>query len=338
MGCALAASAGAAQSAEPVVLLAPEEVRSEWTAALQVELAARGALAIPREAPDAATALLGDAEAQRVAIEQGASAAVWVETQPGSWRLRMLSPTAERARVVPVAQDADARTVALIIVSLLDDAPAPPPAPPAEPPAPVVIVEAPPEAAPEAARRIEVVEEEGPAAAVALDDPAEVDDSRTRSRAEPYVHWAGLIGVSGLPRAEGGFSLRAGIAMRYDWLEATVLHDLGLFHESVFRNFQLFARTCLEVGGATSRTEVAFHAGVRGCAGSIFRTELQFDTFFSTLPRMNFSGGAYAGVSIPLERWIRLHLRGDLDLGVTDMPVTDVFEVMPGLAAILSFE
>lgn len=350
-GALLASSAAAAQEqavTESVVLLAPPEVRAEWTAALQLELAARGAIAIPAELPEVATTLLGDAEAQRVAIARGASAAVWVEARPDAWRLRMLSATAERARVVPVARDADARTVALILVSLLDGAaevsvPEPPAAaqpvalPPAAP-APVVVPEAPPPVV---------------LGVAALDAPEEEvygrEDEEVRPRrGEPYVHWAGLVGVGGLALAQSirvqlGIALRAGIGMRYDWFEAAILHDLGLYFEHASSGgVQPLGRGCLEVGAATPRTTAAFHAGVRGCLGSVFAVETQRDfgggeIFISNGARAHLSGGGYAAVSFALASWIRIFVRADVDVGWTDFALFDQVDVLPMLSSYLSF-
>jgi len=344
-GALLVSSLATAQElapAESVVLLAPPEVRAEWTAALQIELAARGAIAIPAELPEVATTLLGDAEAQRTAIARGASAAVWVEARPDAWRLRMLSATAERARVVPVARDADARTVALILVSLLDGAaevsvPEPPAAVPPVAPDPV---------APEAAPSVVL----GVAALAAPEEQVygrEDEEIRPR-RGEPYVHWAGLVGVGGLAltqsiRVQLGLALRAGIGMRYDWFEAAILHDLGLYFEHASSGgVQPLARACLEVGAATPRTTAAFHAGVRGCLGSVSAVETQRDfgggeVFISNGARTHLSGGGYAAVSFELASWIRIFVRADVDVGWTDFFLSDQVDVVPMLSTYLSF-
>lgn len=342
-GALLLSSLATAQEqavSESVVLLAPPEVRAEWTAALQLELAARGAIAIPAELPEVATSLLGDAEAQRMAIARGASAAVWVESRPDAWRLRMLSPSAERARVVPVARDADARTVALILVSLLDGAAeVPVPEPPAMQPAAAPANEAAP------------VPPTVVLGATALTEPAEdLDETEEEAiaprRAEPYVHWAGLIGLGGIAltqsdRVQLGFGLRGGIGMRYDWFEAAILHDLGLYFEHAsFGGVQPLGRTCLDLGAATPRTSVAFHAGVRGCLGSVFATETQprfgGTIFLGSGPRTHVSGGGYAAVSFELASWIRIFVRADVDVGWTDM-IIDSIDALPMLSTYLSF-
>src|SRR5690606_37964272 len=71
--------AARAQAPPDVVLMVPAEVRAGWTAALQVELAPRGASVIPVDPPEGATVLLRDAAAQQEAIDRGAAAAAWVE-------------------------------------------------------------------------------------------------------------------------------------------------------------------------------------------------------------------------------------------------------------------
>lgn len=355
VACALCAAAlappgvtAAQAEGEPsdaVVLLAPPEVRAEWTAAFQLELAARGTVAISMDVPNVATPLIGDAEAQRAAIARGARTAVWVEARPDAWRLRMISPSAERARVVPVARDADARTVALILVSLLDgeadpsvdDAPAP--------------TEENDSSAPHAASVARAAPAQGRvSAARVLFDPmewnhrVEREEPARRRRGEPYVHWSGRVGIAGFMLANDqlwrpGGTLRAGIAMRYDGFEAAVLHDLG-FDSELFGStttIQPFARVCLEGGGATPTTWWGFHAGLRGCAGSVFASEVLFD-FSSSGPHTHMSGGAYVAVSFALVSWIRLFVRADVDVGWTDMAVNDSLDVLPAISTFLSFE
>ncbi|MCZ7684170.1 MAG: hypothetical protein M5U28_37505 [Sandaracinaceae bacterium] len=345
----MASSIAAAQAEEPpaesVVLLAPAEVRAEWTAALQLELAARGAIAIPADAPEAATSLLGDAEAQRAAIERGARVAVWVEARAGSWRLRMIAASAERAHVVPVARDADARTVALIVVSLLDAG-----AEPGLDEAPSIAAPSSPEreGAPSATAESTRAASAGPRAQLASPTPAEgaereranAADTGRLPRGEPYVRWSGLIGLSGLvlakdTRADFGGTVRAGIAMRYAWFELAVLHDLGFYVEqSRFAGAQPYGRVCVEAGAATPRTTAAFHAGGRGCFGSLFALETQGgfgggEIFISHGPRTHISGGGYFAVSFQLHDTIRLFVRADVEVAWTDFAVFDSIDAVP---------
>lgn len=343
----LAAAQAGEAPAESVVLLAPAEVRAEWTAALQLELAARGAVAVPADPPEAATSLLGDAEAQRAAIDRGARAAIWVEAGPGSWRLRMVAATAERARVVPVARDADARTVALIVVSLLDAGLEP------------GFDEAPAIAAPSSERAVEpstLAASAGPRAELASPasdrgahaDRAEEAGGLRLPRGEPYVHWSGVVGLSGMvlandTRADFGGTVRAGIAMRYAWFELAVLHDLGFYMEqSRFNGPQPYGRVCLETGAATPRTTAAFHAGGRACFGSLFALETQGgfgggEVFISHGPRTHISGGGYFAVSFQLHDTIRLFVRADVEVGWTDFFVFDSIDAVPALSTLLSF-
>lgn len=322
------------QGAEPVetiLLLAPYEVRVEWTAALQLELAARGAIAIPGEPPLVDTLLAGDAQAQRLALDRGASTAVWVQELLGSWRLRLIRASDESARVVPVARDADARTVALIIVSLLDATEELPARAPAARVAPV---------APDASLSTST----SPHESVAL--PENAAPGRP-PRAEPYVRWSGRVGVAGfMYYGQGsvnfGGGLRAGIALRYGEFEAAILHDLGLYNEALSEgSTQPLMRGCLELGGATPRVALAFHAGARACLGSVFATTRSFSgtgEFFQIVgARSHITGGAYAGLSLALSSWIRVFVRADLDVGWTDLP-SDSVSVVPALSTILSFE
>ena len=175
------------------------------------------------------------------------------------------------------------------------------------------------------------------------------DDEAIRPRrGEPYVHWAGFVGLSGLmlfkdaQQLQPGVGLRAGIGMRYDWFEAAVLHDLGLYLEQAsFGGFQPFGRACLEGGAATPRTAAAFHAGVRGCFGSVFAVETQprfgGTSFIGSGPRTHVSGGGYAAVSFELASWIRIFVRADVDVGWTDFMVVDSVDVVPMLSTYLRF-
>lgn len=311
------------------MLMAPDAVRTEWTAALQLELAARGALAIPAEPPDAESASEGDAQARRLAVKRGAHAAVWPEPASSGFRLRMITTLDDRLRVVDVDHGADPRTVALIIVGLLDHA-----------------LEMPDVAGFEAGASAT------PDAAFTLADPSQVVvegrnlDAAPEPRREPYLHWSGLVGLAGLiyPHDglfELGLAIRGGIAMRYEAFELAILNDAAIYHHHARNSYHPILRTCVEGGAATPREAWAFHAGLRACGGIIFIVEEQDIPEFRTVthPSAHFSGGAYAAISFELERWIRLFIRADFDLGWTRRILSgDAAEGIPFLSAILSFE
>ncbi|MBX3273236.1 MAG: hypothetical protein KF729_23425 [Sandaracinaceae bacterium] len=327
------ASVASAQAEPPavsgrVVLLAPDAVRAEWTAALQLELAPRDMVVVAAAAPEAATPLLGDAEAQRLALAHGADAAVWVDARGSDFRVRLVGPSDERARVVPLAGGADPRTVALIVVSLLDGAL----------PAPVVVVA--PATEPAAA----------PTASGALGAPAEEHAAPARAPEGPRARWSGRLGLATFGLFDGNLSpggaVRGGISMRYAWFEASILHDLGFYAENSPAGgggVQVVGRTCLELGAATAREYVGFHGGVRGCAGSRGVSEVQTffpggEVFFSSGPRVQVSAGTYLALALPVEGWLRLFLRTDVDIGWTDLALGDAFDVTPTFSVLASFE
>ncbi len=127
--------------------------------------------------------------------------------------------------------------------------------------------------------------------------------------------------------------------MRYDWFELAVMHDLGFYVQLDANDaVQPLGRTCLDVGAATPRTDLAFHAGIRGCAGTVYTTFAQSGFLIDTAPRPNISGGGYAALSFALASWIRLFVRADVDVGWTQLSGRDSVFVLPALSTFLSFE
>ena len=317
-------AASALTAPEPsVVVLLPDEVHEAWGAALEYELGLRSTrvrLEEPRRAPE--TSLVGDATAQLAARRLGAPAALWVQRAEGAFELRLVLSASTRAHVVRVAVDTDARSVALIVASLLDlgDAPAPP----------VLEVSLTPAS-----------DAPSPAAEQAADDAPEPPPG-------PHVRWSGRVGLSSfaltntVTRFQPGLGIRAGMGMRYDGFELALMHDLGFYFplDNLGGDALPMGRACVEAGGATRRTDAAFHAGGRGCAGSVVvaETVVTFpEVFASEGPRTHLSGGAYLAVSFRIEEWIRLFVRADLELGWTQLTEFDRIEFVPTLSTYVSF-
>lgn len=109
------------EASPAVVLLAPREVSASWAEALRVEILPGGATVRVREPPGGATVVLRDVNARRAALAEGAPAAAWVDETTEGWVLRVVGIADSPVRVTRLARDTDARTLALILVSLLDE-------------------------------------------------------------------------------------------------------------------------------------------------------------------------------------------------------------------------
>lgn len=114
-------TAVAAAQAPSVLLMAEEPHRSTWSEALAVELAPRAHAVVPMEAPIGATQLERSAFAQRTARERGARAAIWVEPAGVMWKLCAVGPEDASVREAPLPSPIDARTVALVAASLIEE-------------------------------------------------------------------------------------------------------------------------------------------------------------------------------------------------------------------------
>lgn len=354
---ALAPASGQAQEEPGLVLMVPEEVRAEWTAALQVELASRGATVEPADPPTGATVLLRDAHAQQAARERGAAAAAWVEETERGWNLRLIGVDATEVRVTPVSSRADARTFALILASLLDE-----PLPPgAEEP----VAEPTPSPDPTLDTRAVAGAEELASASTLLADPGEpVGVARRGDVPEPAdlsgdgvdggavdaagLRWAGQVGTAGFAVAndahfDGGALLRAGVGLRVGVFEAALQLDLGAFLEripGVEDEVQPLLRTCLEAGVVVP-LDVALHFGARTCVGlAETRTLERFSRFEPPFvidqPGGLWSVGGYAAVSFRLARWVRFFVRAELEAALLESSNHPI-ELIPVLSTSLSF-
>ncbi|GAB5549130.1 MAG: hypothetical protein SangKO_088900 [Sandaracinaceae bacterium] len=354
---ALAPASGQAQEEPGLVLMVPEEVRAEWTAALQVELASRGATVEPADPPTGATVLLRDAHAQQAARERGAAAAAWVEETERGWNLRLIGVDATEVRVTPVSSRADARTFALILASLLDE-PLPPGAeePVAEPtpsPDPTLDTTLDTRAvagAEELASASTLLADPGEPARVARSgDVPEPSDTPSVEPGDPgALRWSGIVGTAGFAIAndshfEGGALVRGGVGLRLDGFEAALHVDLGAFLERVpFRGDEVQAlfRTCLEAGGVVA-LDVGLHLGGRSCVGlAEMRTLERFDPIRPPMHVDRFGGlwsfGGYAAVSFDLARWVRFFIRAELEAAILEA-ANHPIELIPVLSTSLSF-
>ncbi len=109
-----------------VLLLADDASGSGLREALAVELAARGSALEVAGSPAGTTQLARSASAQQAARERGARAAVWVEQVAGpagvTWQLRVVGAgDSENVRQAPLPSPFDARTLALVAASLLEE-------------------------------------------------------------------------------------------------------------------------------------------------------------------------------------------------------------------------
>ena len=117
------AMAGAAHAGTRIVVMTdPDDA-----AALQVALAGRGAEVAPLPEPEGALRFDRAAAAQRTAVAQQATAAVWIEQDPGTAEVCVVSADGRVLRNAPLPIDVGSpRVFAAIAVSLLDELLTPP--------------------------------------------------------------------------------------------------------------------------------------------------------------------------------------------------------------------
>jgi hypothetical protein len=322
--------------ARDILLFAPAETRSALAAALQIEVGSRGARVIAAEPFSGPTLLLRDAEAQRAAIESGAYAAARLENDATGWTVHVVTRDAAMARRTPIASDADPRTVALIIVSLLDD-------PTSNPP--MVALAVTPAPAPPVRDSVDGEELQ---AARGLEDPTLQHVEAIPEDSSNEVRITGLIGSGGFGlvndrRFIPGAMLRGGVGLNVGYFEGALMADAALMLDELPRNgaeIQPLARLCLEPGLVVPfDSTFSFHAGARLCGGfaelritffDAFGNELAFDQFGGLL-----SAGGYLAFSMRLSRSSRLYIRADLEAAWLESSM-HVGEVFPVISAILS--
>jgi hypothetical protein len=276
--------------------------------------------------------LLRDAAAQQMTIEAGARAAARVEGQT----LRVITADADQARATPFATEADARTIALILVSLLDERDAPIAAlPPPPPPSDAVPSHPEVPASASASQRVDA------------ETPLPPDEEEAPK--SPWPQFSYRLGTGGFAlvndrRFIGGAMLRTGMGLRARYFEGAFLVDGGLMLDSlpnVGSELQPLVRGCIEAGAAIPTSDaIAFHVGGRGCAGY---AELRFfDAFDPGFPFAFDQGGwllsvgGYVGVSFALSDWSRLYVRADIEAAAVQASM-HTGEVFPVLSTIFSF-
>lgn len=319
-----------AETGPVVLLLAPSELRAEWTAALQIELAPRGITVVPMDPPDGPTPLIVDAETQRLVLEHNADSAVLVVAGVRAHSIRVLTPDATSARVAPVSVEADPRTAALIAVSLSDEHPLP--AAPSEQETPWYRRGAP--APPR------VVDFESPIPA-----PPE---HRGEHAIMSFRVGTGAFGYLNDRRAFVGSLARVGGGLAYGHFEAEVLVEGGLMLDQLSGHgseAQPMVRGCLGMGGVTDDT-TQLHLGLQACAGYAEARTLQRDSFFDRGlgfdPGFVFETGgvlldlaAYVAVSFPAGDGLQLQFRANLGGGFMEA-VNDAPRVSATLSTVLA--
>lgn len=306
-----------------VLLFAPEDVRAAYAAALGIELG-------PNAHVVAAEPVYGDAELQRSASEHGACAAVLLEHDAHLWIAHVWTRDAAAARRTTIAADADPRTVALILVSLLED------------PAPDVLVAQEPAPAPHPLLPVT-------SRARALDEPNVPERVDASDDAPETAQITARIGTGGFALANDrrfipGAMLRGGVGLNVGFFEGAFLADAALMLDELPREggeIQPLARLCFEPGFAFPfDSTFSFHVGARICGGfAELRVVVFIDSFgrtgtFDSLGGL-VSGGGYLAFSARLSDTARLYIRGDFEAAWVDASM-DEGEMFPVISAILS--
>ncbi|MFK7986435.1 MAG: hypothetical protein AB8I08_10415 [Sandaracinaceae bacterium] len=294
---------------EVVLVLAPEALRAEWTAALQIELAPRGVTVVPLDAPAGATSLIRDAQAQRAVLERGAACAVLVVMGDPAHSVRVLTPDADSARVAPVSVEADARTAALIAVSLWDEQPLSPAPVAAEPPW----------------YRRTTAPTPTPLTEIDFEQYEPTPTSDGDQLSFSFRVGTGAFGYLNDRRAYVGSLIRLGGGLRFGLLELDLLVEGGAMLDHVTGQgdeAQPMARGCFGGGVATVDT-TEFHLGLRVCAGYAEARRLErFGPPPFPEPPFAFDQGGlllgvggYSAVSFRVREGLRLFVRADLGAG-----------------------
>lgn len=252
--------------ARDVLLSAPEEMMSGLTAALQIEVSSRGARVIPIEQLSAPTLLLRDAEAQRAAIESGAYATARLESDATGWTVHVVTRDAAMARRTPIASDVDPRTIALIVVSLLED------------PSPLIEV-------PEAADTPEPAAQAEETVSHTLENPTRPPVDVAPERSPDEARLSGRIGTGSFglindQRFIPGGMVRGGFGLEIGLFEGALMADAALMIDELpgqGSEIQPLMRACIESGVALPlSSRFSIHAGARFCGGfAEFRADLE---------------------------------------------------------------
>jgi len=308
----LLAAPAAAQSGPRVVALSPTGSAADWAPSLRVELAYVGGELVPGEldpdhlyGPDSTTAV-------RVAAQVvGADAAVWLGHRRD--RVHVVLTRRTERFAAPLQPRADARTVALVAASLLDEA------------------------------LIQPTRSAGPSRGSALTRPIQPVEQLTDDEVPPDhevdeaprpdrdgVRVYGGIGTGGLALIsdvafDPGTLLRATLGLqlvRNFRVQATL--EGGLFRDRIVHNgggleLQPFGRFCPElVGVADADPMVDLQIGGHGCVGlAEMREHAFFDPFFGPTfiegLMLTVAGGGFIAVELRPSERVSVTFRADLD-------------------------
>ncbi len=315
LACLLSAPAALAQAQGPRVLaLAPAHPDPDWPGNLAIELAPVGGQVL--RSPLVAGPSAEDPRlAARVAAQVvGAEAAVWLAADGRS--VHVVLAASRHGFEAPLSGDADARTVALVAASLLEEAFAnatptgTPLASTAEPPRSAL--DRPIEPAPQAGDR----------------ERAPVNRALPAAAEPSGIVGFGAFGTGGLAWmndaafdpgtfVRGILGLRIGTGFQ---VQASV--EVGMLRERIDSNFGLelqpFGRLCPEVVWVIPVDDhVGFHLAAHGCVGV---AELRYFDGFDGLaifwlegPVITAAGGGYLGLEVRPSQGVSVTFRADLD-------------------------
>ncbi|MEZ4336208.1 MAG: hypothetical protein R3B82_06235 [Sandaracinaceae bacterium] len=302
--------AGAQAQGPRVLALAPERPIPDWPAHLAVELAPLGGqvlrspLAMGPSAEDPTLAA-------RVAAQVvGADAAVWIDGDGAEIHVALAS--ARSGFRAPLAAQADARTIALVAASLLEEAfataeptgtPLPTHGTPREQLGPPV----------EPVRQLD--DRERAPVNRALDPPASEGIQVTGFGAIGTGGFAWLSDVHFDPGSfiRGALGLRVGDAFQFQ-----TIAEVGLVREHIGTSggleMQPYGRLCPEVAWLIPADAfVALQLGAHGCVGiAELRYFIAFD-FPTEGPVVLAAGGGYVGLELRPTRAVSVTFRLDLD-------------------------
>ena len=308
----LLATPAAAQAGPRVVALSPTGTGADWAPSLRVELAYVGGELVPGELDEAHLYGPDSTTAVRVAAQvMGADAAVWLGHRRD--RVHVVLTRGDDRFAAPLSPHADARTVALVAASLLDEA----------------LIQ------PSRAERA------GPFSGAALAQPAppveqatddEARDAATEAETTPDrdgVRLYGGIGTGGLALVsdvafDPGTLLRAMIGVQaVRNLRVQAILEGGFFRDRVGVNgggleLQPFGRFCPELVGVLAADRmVDLQLGAHGCVGLAEMREVFVDPFFGASFNENLmvtvAGGGFIAVELRPSERVSVTFRADVD-------------------------
>lgn len=303
-----------------MILLAPEAAREAWTSSLRIELAAEGGDVVYGAPPFGASARERALDALERAERAEVDAAVWVE--PGHRELLhvlVLATESGRTLAAPLGIAPDGRTLALVAVSLLDEALAiPAAATPALAPVvtrPSVMLANP--IAPPVLPSARVTDEELTPSLAPLGEPREPSSLLYAGLGTGPLVFATDVSFDPGTVARLVLGARVGEVLR---VQANI--EGGVFSERVGLDgggveLQPFGRLCPEVAAAIPLGGgFAFWVGGHGCVGLAEVREpicgTAIDPFDEGLV-MTVAAGGFFTLDIPVSDALAVWVRADLD-------------------------